>query len=319
VDEMNDPAVKNPYQNADVVVGSILPAHPEYLDWANKCFGATIDPTSFDITSYGTDKIDPNTPDPTKQNFYTNQDSDCDTSVSYVHPGSVQVAASGSASVASCAGQSTDACNKLRVRFYVYDSENAESAACYVGNSDDSSTQQACSDVGFDESQGSSSGSDNPTAASGNAQQLAQQILSNNKIDLSCLSSSVKQDVQDAAAGKPGTAGAQVSSAVLKLIATVGQSHKVCITAIESNHQGHATDSYHYTGDAVDFGSLDGTAITGRNAPALTVIDIATKTLPSDSALGQSNCGATPNLPPGWSTFADTCNHLHIQVPRGTP
>jgi hypothetical protein len=317
VDEMNDPAVKNPYQNADVVVGSILPAHPEYLDWANKCFGVTIDPTSFDITSYGTDKIDPNTPDPTKQNFYTNQDSDCNTSVAYIHPGSVQVAASGSTAVASCAGNQSDACNKLRVRFYIYDSENAESAACYVGNSDDSSTQQACTHVGFDEAQGNSSSAANSPAASGNAQQLAQQILSNNKITLS--GRLVKEDLQSAAAGKPSSCNALISSAILKLIATIGQSHSLDISALESHCSGHASDSYHYTGDAVDFDKLDGTAITGRNAPALTVIDITTKTLPSGSALGQSNCGATPNLPPGWSTFADTCDHLHVQVPRGTP
>ncbi len=153
---------------------------------------------------------------------------------------------------------------------------------------------------------------------SGNAQQLAQQILSNGDIDLSCLSSSVKQDVQDAAAGKPGTAGAPVSSAILQLIATVGQDHQVCVTAIESDGQGHATGSYHYTGDAVDFGSLDGVIITGRNAPAQTIIKIAEQILPSGSALGQSQCGSTPSLPSGWTTFDDTCNHLHVQVPRGT-
>jgi hypothetical protein len=179
-------------------------------------------------------------------------------------------------------------------------------------------TSNLTSDDLADQTGGSSVTGGSAIPVSGNAQQLAQQILSNNNIDLGCLSSSVGQDVKDAAAGKPGTAGAAVSSAILQLIATVGQNHQVCITAIESDGQGHATGSYHYTGDAVDFGSLDGVTITGRNAPAITIIDIATKIMPDGSALGQSQCGSTPPLPSGWTTFEDTCNHLHIQVPRGT-
>lgn len=162
---------------------------------------------------------------------------------------------------------------------------------------------------------------------SGNAQQLAQQILSNNNIDLTCLSSSVQQDVQDAANGQPGTAGAMTSAGILQVIAAVGQNHKVCVTAIQSDGQGHCNDEPksvcpndpHYTGNAVDFGSLDGVAITGRNAPALTIMQIADSTL-STGAFGQSQCGATPPLPTGWSDFEDTCNHLHVQdiVPNGS-
>lgn len=153
---------------------------------------------------------------------------------------------------------------------------------------------------------------------SGNAQQLAQQILSNHNIDLSSFSASVLQDIQNAAAGKPGTAGTNISTAVLKLIATVGQSHKVLITAIESNGQGHASGSYHYTGDAVDFGSFDGISSTGRDSGSLAIIKIATGILPSGTGIGQAQCGLTPSLPSGWSAFDDSCNHLHIQVPRGT-
>jgi hypothetical protein len=172
-----------------------------------------------------------------------------------------------------------------------------------------------------------SSSSTTPTSSSGNAQQLAQQILSNPNIDLSCLSSSVQQDVQDAANNQPGTAGAMTKASILQLIQTIGQSHKVCVTAIQSDGQGHCDgepktacpNDPHYNGDAVDFGSLDGASITGRNAPALTIMQIAESVIPSGS-FGQSQCGSTPTLPSGWSDFQDTCNHLHVQdVPAGSP
>jgi hypothetical protein len=179
---------------------------------------------------------------------------------------------------------------------------------------------------------GSSTTPTTPTTptVSGSAQQLAQQILSNKNIDLS-YNSSVSEDVQDAADGKPGTAGAMTSAALLKLIVTIGQSHKVAITAIQSDGQGHCNNTPksgcpsdpHYNGDAVDFGSLDGVLITGRNAPAITIMKQAFTLLPSGSGFGQNECGSqyssSSELPNGDVTFDDTCNHLHVQVPAGTP
>jgi hypothetical protein len=174
---------------------------------------------------------------------------------------------------------------------------------------------------------GSGTGGTGSSPVSGDPEQLAQTILSNNNIDLTCLSSSVQQDVQDAAKGLPGTAGAMTSAGILQIIATVGQSHKVCVTAIQSDGQGHCNgepesvcpDDPHYTGHAVDFGSLDGTAITGRNAPALTIMQLA-ESVVSTGAFGQSECGTTPTLPSGWTDFDDTCNHLHVQdiAPTGS-
>lgn len=152
-------------------------------------------------------------------------------------------------------------------------------------------------------------------AATGNAQQLAQQILANNKVTYDC-GSSAGQDIKNAAAGKPGTAGAPLNPEILRLIATIGETHQVCVSALESYGQGHSTGSYHYTGDAVDFGNLDGVYITGRNSPAMTIIKIAEGVLPSGTEFGQQSCGPSPPLPAGFSQFDDTCNHLHVQVPR---
>jgi hypothetical protein len=160
-----------------------------------------------------------------------------------------------------------------------------------------------------------SASSDPIEAASGNAQQLAQQILANKNVTYDC-GSSGQDDIKDAAAGKPGTAGAPLNPEILKLIATIGQTHQVCVSALESYHQGHSSDSYHYTGDAVDFGNLDGVYITGRNAPAQTIIKIAEDVLPKGTAFGQQQCGPSPPLPAGFSQFNDGCDHLHVQVAR---
>jgi hypothetical protein len=169
-----------------------------------------------------------------------------------------------------------------------------------------------------------------PTPTPGDAKQLAEEILANKKINLSYVDKagfSPKQDVEDAAAGKVGTAGAMTSAAILQLIATVSQSHSVSISAIQSGGQGHCNNipksacpyDPHYTGDAVDFDMLDGVSITGRNAPAVTIIKIAEGVLPTGSGFGQEQCGPAVTVPSGWITFDDTCNHIHMQVPAGTP
>jgi len=163
------------------------------------------------------------------------------------------------------------------------------------------------------------------TPVSANAQQLAQQILNNKNIQLT--GRLVLQDIQDAANGQPGTAGAMTSAAILQLILSVGQKYTVVVSAIQSGGTGHCNNTPksscpndpHYNGDAVDFSTLDGVALTGRDSGSLSIMNVAFGVLPTGSGLGQSQCGATPTLPSGWSTFQDTCDHLHVQVPAGTP
>jgi hypothetical protein len=202
----------------------------------------------------------------------------------------------------------------LRYRIYLADAVTAEGLDCYEGSGQ---SDQSCGDLGLSSS--SAPSTEQPSSAvSGDAKHLADLILNNKNIDLTCLSASVKQDVESAAQGKPGTAGAMTSSVILNLIATVGQSHKLCVTAIQSGGQGHTSGSYHYSGDAVDFGNLDGTRLTGRDSASVTILNQAGSMLPSGTGVGQSQCGSTPTLPKGWTSFTDTCNHLHIQVPRGT-
>jgi len=158
------------------------------------------------------------------------------------------------------------------------------------------------------------SGTSSGAVPSGNAQQLAQQILDNPRVIKS--GRLVLTDLQDAAAGRVGTSGAAIKASILSAILTIAQNHTVTISAIESGGTGHSSDSRHYVGSAVDFSALDGVALTGRDSGSVTIINAIKNQLPSGSGFGQSQCGSTPPLPSGVTTFEDTCNHLHVQVPR---
>lgn len=153
----------------------------------------------------------------------------------------------------------------------------------------------------------------------GSAEKIAKQILANPNINLVGFVG-VHQDVVDAAEGKPGTAGAMTSVEVLRLIAVLGEHHRVLITAIQSDGRLHChnqpisvcPNDPHYRGVAVDIGAFDGVVMTGRNAPSLEVIPIAESTATS-GMFGQSQCGPEPRLHTGWTDFPDSCNHLHVQ------
>lgn len=161
------------------------------------------------------------------------------------------------------------------------------------------------------------------------AQQLAKEILANKNINLSVFPD-VRQDVEDAAGNKPGTAGAMTSAAILRLIAVVGKSHTVTVNAIQSSGTSHCWKNgvphgpgspygpcsfvdQHYIGNAVDFGMIDGTLITGRDSGALKIISIAEQVL-SGGEFGQSQCGSHVTLVPHFSQFKDDCSHLHVDT-----
>jgi hypothetical protein len=165
------------------------------------------------------------------------------------------------------------------------------------------------------------------TPSSGDAQQLAKEILANDKISYipaqyTTAHVSPKQDVQDAADGKVGSAGVMTDIRILKLIATIGQTHSVEITAIQSGGMGHCNNTPksacpgdpHYIGKGLDIDKLDGTAVSGRNPPSITIINIA-EGVWTAGRFGQDGCsGKAAPKPSGWVTFPDSCNHLHLDV-----
>jgi hypothetical protein len=161
-----------------------------------------------------------------------------------------------------------------------------------------------------------------PTAPS--SAQLAEQVLENPRVTFD--GEQVRPDLAHTAAGQPGSAGVPVSATVLGLILRLAADHSLRVTALETGGHGHRPQSAHYTGDAVDLGSLDGHRLSGRDPHSLTALDAITLDLPPGSAIGQSTCDPPPTehalvgtLPAGVRTFPDSCDHLHLEVPRGSP
>jgi hypothetical protein len=161
------------------------------------------------------------------------------------------------------------------------------------------------------------------TSIAGDEHELATQILANPSISYDYGQGGIVIGaLKDLAAGKkanilPNAGDTDVSVTLLKFILTAAKTHKVNISSLTTQH---SPGDIHSVGDAVDVNILDLTHLVGRDPGALDLIKIGTQTLPSGSGFGQDGCpGGAATLPAGFIQFADTCNHLHIQVPRGTP
>jgi hypothetical protein len=152
--------------------------------------------------------------------------------------------------------------------------------------------------------------------------ELATRILNSPGIDTS--GRLVRTDLQDAAAGKPSSNGYFLSTAVLTIVLTAAQNHTLKVTALESGGTGHSAGSRHYYGDGVDFGYFDSGRLTGRNSASLALIRAAMPALGRGTRIGQISCAldrntTMPGLPSGVNQIGDTCDHVHFDVPRGTP
>lgn len=306
-----DPTMADSYTNAHEVANMLdacsnngaNPGNCWQIQEAQNCFEAVISKTSgvWDVTTSDTpvDTTSNNTPDGS-----SNCSTDLKTSNSW-----------------------------RRIILFIVDTRTMQSADCSKSNSPTS--DQSCQDVGYQTGSGNGSSTSTSTQASGSlpsgtAQDLAKQILANKKITEN--GGEVTADLQAAAAGQPSTAGKPLSQTLLALIAYMGQNHSFNISALESGGQGHSgPGDPHYEGDAVDITGLDGDPIAnsgiGRTQHDQALITEIAPLMPKstgsdfyhESGFGQQNCGTTPPLPSGIVTFDDTCSHLHIQVPAGSP
>jgi len=301
---LNDPNLADPYGNATQVealltnntVDPLGVSGNTYQQRAETCFGITLSNSS------GSWDLTPGTAPNPNDTPYINSD---------------------------CADYKNDF-NWERMMIYVADMRTMDADACYAGD------DQACSDLGYtSQSNTTSSSSGTGTSSSGvlpsgTSQQLAQDILNNKKIAL--IGTDVQLDLEDTVKGQPASAGKPLSNTLLSLIDYMGQNHTFNITALESGGTGHSgPGDPHYEGDAVDITGLDGDPIAnsgiGRTVHDQALITEIAPLMPTSTAddffhwsgFGQKECGTTPPLPNGIVTFDDTCSHLHIQVPVGTP
>jgi hypothetical protein len=319
VAELADPRLENPFENACHVVGcpaknidgfmvgsnnELTAAGQKYHDWALKCLGADISKTDSGQWNVVSAKSSP------VYKYLLDPHSGCNDTSDFNH---------------------------VRLRFFILDTETMNSMACYNGEASDDEANQACNDIGFggslqsDATTGSQPASG--TSSTLDAAAIAKQILGNSKIILGGTYS--RADVEAAANNKPGSAGVKTSAAILNLILQAGAQHSVAVIAIQSGGTGHCLkngiptpksgcpNDPHYNGDAVDFEQFDGVDLSGRDKNSDALIQLAETVLPTGSRFGQQNCLGAGNQPvtlqTGFTQFDDACNHLHVDVPKGTP
>jgi hypothetical protein len=88
------------------------------------------------------------------------------------------------------------------------------------------------------------------STVSGSAQDLAQQILNNSKINLGCRH--CKEDIQNTAQGNPAYASVNLDIGILKFLLDLASHGSVVVTSITGAGSGHSTGSNHYSGHAID-------------------------------------------------------------------
>lgn len=106
----------------------------------------------------------------------------------------------------------------------------------------------------------------------------------------------------------------QIITIALQQFHTVGVSdlNRQCTGSL----LGAGTGSAHWInggGEAVDFYSFDGSALTGGDVKSMTFLHVLAPLLPVGARAGQVEC-RTPVVLPNLTQFADTCNHLHLDV-----
>lgn len=275
--ELANEKLQNPIKNAEDVVKKVMPAHPDYVDRAKKCFGATIDPTTYDITSIESE-------DPTLKDTKSDE----------------------------CTDKSEDF---LQLRFYILTFNTLLANACYEADDtkpEDEVGTKACEDLGFGSST-SSGGSASDSSVSGTAQELAKEILDNDKINKS--GRVVMEDLQQTADGKNSHGDSSLSRKLLAALVALGKEHSYTISSLTGNGSGHSDGSKHYDGNAVDISALDGVATNGSDKQAQTIVTITGKLLPKGTEFGLGSNRAAIELPPGMTSFDDNPNHVHIEVP----
>ncbi|HET9722014.1 MAG TPA: hypothetical protein VFP32_03225, partial [Candidatus Saccharimonadales bacterium] len=192
--DMDNPAIQNPYQNACYVVGcqgvptddgstqnitGFLTGTTDgsgqgdsgWITRAQDCFGVSIQPVTVQTDNGEQQQWDVTPGSSSLPNPYGNSQYENDHHC-------------GDPAPADCTGNTSDACNWLRLRFFILDTETMNSMGCYAGD------DQACSDVGFENTPtiqssptgGSSSTSNGLTINNQAAQQVAQSAGTNVKV-----------------------------------------------------------------------------------------------------------------------------------------
>lgn len=288
---MTDVRYQDPYENAGRVATSILeaPDGQSYIDRAKKCFGVT-------IAKDGNGKWNVTSSEDSSPLYSDLMSKDC-----------------------------TDVSEKWqRVQMFTAATVSMSAVAC---REDD---PQACEDVGFQVSQPQSGGGGSPITGGGNTKELAKQILENSNLSFQTPAKR-KAFEQVAADGFQKDCGGQVpiSPDLLQLLLAASQTYKVVLGVFST---GHGCDNgTHPKGLAIDINGVAKGSVSTGNVFHLREMNAAQMALakefytfignsfpPNVGGMGQVQC--FPNPQPakrqGVRYFADSCDHLHVDVRR---
>jgi hypothetical protein len=166
--------------------------------------------------------------------------------------------------------------------------------------------------------------SDNSGAAcvvSGDARQLAGNLVKQMKAGrLTLLEPRYGDEIRRMADGT-ASADCGLDPRVLQIITiALQQFHTVGVSDLNRKCTGSllgaGTASAHWInggGEAVDFYSLGGSALTGGDVNSMTFLHALAPLMPAGARAGQVEC-RTPIVLPNMTQFSDTCNHLHLDV-----
>lgn len=292
-DEQAAPEIQDPYANALYVKRNLL-TQPN-IDKAKKCFGVTISPDGSNVDALTNDII----------NVYQDYDAE------------------------GCRDKGN--INWLRIRYFIFDSQIADSASCYEGDN------SSCAKVGFGSSTSAVTalidymGNSTGTLPTGSAQELANKLLpliASGKISCNSSQGAACSDIQNTAQGTP--IGGQCSVTALDprllgmLLELANMGHSFVISSICSDHD---KGTKHTLGEAVDFNIIDGVFMGSAGKSGKWTGDLNTKGrqldkdissfMPKQTGFGQVNCHDTYDFLSGFNTINDDCHHQHVSVTGG--
>jgi len=177
---------------------------------------------------------------------------------------------------------------------------------------DDGTVSVACGD-----------GAGNGILASGNEQQLAQQILeATDRGEIIWWGNPAEtiNQVKRYAKGDPIPEACTLDVRILQIILLANSLFdKMSVNSLNRRCTGSTIGagkaSMHWKGRAVDFGFLGGTSTTGGDPNSIKLIRAIDKVAPKNSGIGQINCRGGRKLT-SMIEFDDTCNHQHFNLPR---
>lgn len=197
-----------------------------------------------------------------------------------------------------------------------FNGEDDGPVTTYTGPGGNSMGGEAGDGEGVVEGEAGSGG----VAVTGTDQEVAQQIIDNPNITIA------NKYLYQVANYAKGNAGCHLDSGLLKVIAGIGQSHKIYVNSINryctntcpQGNWAQCQQSHHWSGRAIDISMINEVATSGSKPADIALIKTAAQITPPDRRLivGQKQCRSAIAYPSGSRVreINDGCDHIHLAV-----